>query len=131
MTAGIIKTFIIVGIVFLSFGLVVYRVFISPSAPVVVSQEASTGVPTDMERAGNTILELVEKMRSISIDVAFFESPLFTNLRDTTNPVLPEPQGRPNPFESIGGDSLAVPVSGAKTGGTTNSGGAGMRALSF
>ncbi len=130
MTAGIIKTFIIVGIVFLSFGLVVYRIFISPSVPVVVSQEASTGVPTDIESAGNTILALVEKMRSISIDVAFFESPLFTNLRDTSNPVLPEPQGRPNPFESIGGDSLAIPVSGTRTNtNTANTG--GVRALSF
>ncbi len=130
MSAGIIKSFIILGIIFCSFGLVIYKIFISPTVTVAPTSQ-DTAVVVDTNDPGQVILNLVEKMKSISIDLAFFTSPLFINLRDTSNPILPEEQGRQNPFESIGGDNLAVPVGVTKKTETANTKTNNVRSVSF
>lgn len=71
----------------------------SPAVP------ESTGAMSNTEIAGQDILTLVAQLKKISIDQTFFTSPLFKNLKDLTQNVFPEAQGRPNPFAAIGSDS--------------------------
>ncbi|MFZ2621101.1 MAG: hypothetical protein WAX85_01215 [Minisyncoccia bacterium] len=54
---------------------------------------------------GQDILVLVEKLKNASIDQSFFSSVLFVSLRDFNTSLLPESQGRPNPFAPIGVDN--------------------------
>ena len=41
-------------------------------------------------------------LSQISLDTEIFSDPLFRSYRSFTSPVVPVPQGRPNPFEEIG-----------------------------
>jgi|SRR3989344_5141525 len=61
-------------------------------------------VLSDTEIAGQDILALVEKLKVVSIDQAFFSDSLFNNLKDLTQQIFPEVYGRPNPFAVIGSD---------------------------
>ena len=53
---------------------------------------------------GHDTLTLVEKLKTISIDQEIFSNALFTNLKDFTQTISPELQGRANPFATIGSD---------------------------
>jgi hypothetical protein len=63
------------------------------------------GVPLVTEVVGRDILILADRLDSININKNVFSSPLFTELVDISSPLLPEDQGRPNPFVKIGSDS--------------------------
>ncbi len=58
------------------------------------------------ETASQDISALSEELQKIQIDASLFSSPLFTSLFDFSTPVIPEEQGRPNPFNKIGTDSI-------------------------
>ncbi|OHA93248.1 MAG: hypothetical protein A3H52_01065 [Candidatus Zambryskibacteria bacterium RIFCSPLOWO2_02_FULL_39_26] len=64
-----------------------------------LDQSADTGP------LGQDILILAEKLNILSIDASVFSSVLFTTLVDWSLPLLPEPQGRANPFALIGTDA--------------------------
>ena len=49
-------------------------------------------------------LALVDKLKTISIDQNVFSSPIFSSLKDFTQTIFPEQQGRTNPFSTIGSD---------------------------
>ena len=76
-----------------------YNMFIKDSDIKVNLDGSST---TDL--VGQDILVLVEKLKTISIDQNVFSGPMFSNLRDFTQVVSPEPQGKVNPFALIGSD---------------------------
>ncbi len=71
------------------------------STPVEEGVEATT---TSGDIVGGDILSLVEKLKMITIDSSIFSSALFASLRDSSAPLTPEIQGRPNPFAVIGSD---------------------------
>lgn len=59
---------------------------------------------SNTEIANQDVLILVDQLKNVSLDKEkeIFTSNLFTSLKDFTVPVLPEVQGRPNPFAPIG-----------------------------
>ena len=60
------------------------------------------------EPLGQDILILASKLETLSIKTEIFSSALFSSLQDLNSALLPEPQGRPNPFGTIGNDSGGV-----------------------
>ncbi len=56
---------------------------------------------------GQDILVLVDKLKVFNFDTSIFSSDLITHLTDRSPLILPEAQGRPNPFLPIGQDSIA------------------------
>lgn len=85
-------------------GYVAYTTFVSE----IPSEELTSGLTEDVigERVGQDILILSDQLQAINIDSSVFSSPLFTSLVDISQPITPEPQGRPNPFAQIGNDSV-------------------------
>ena len=70
---------------------------------------------------GQDILDLVDKLNMISIDSSLFSGALVSNLKDFSATLLPEQEGRFNPFLPVGienGQAPAVPYS-VKTDNTT------------
>ncbi len=82
-------------IIILGLGFFLYYSY--SSSPTLVSVSASI--------AGEDILNLADKLNSISIDKSIFTSNSFLSLKDFAAALYPENQGRPNPFASIGTDS--------------------------
>ncbi len=76
-------------------------------------------------KSGQDISSLVDRLKAVTINTSLFSSPLFLYLKDVSVPILPEPQGRINPFASIGIDAssgstqIASPLPQTKTP-TTN-----------
>lgn len=52
--------------------------------------------------AGQELLVVVNKIKSIELDDSIFGDPLFTNLQDNTFEIVPKPVGRSNPFAPLG-----------------------------
>jgi hypothetical protein len=72
------------------------------------SESLSVGIdlsPATREVVGEDVLVLVEQLKKISVDPSLFSSPIFLRLKDFTVPILPEAQGRSNPFAEIGADT--------------------------
>ena len=78
-------------------GFLVYSVFISPAAPNGNTEQGASGV------VGEDILSLVAKLNTLSFDPSLFKSALFTGLLDFSIPLVPEQQGRDNPFAPVVG----------------------------
>ena len=53
------------------------------------------------QAVGSDILEAADKLRTVSIESSLFAATLFTNLKDFSVSLLPENQGRVNPFDII------------------------------
>jgi hypothetical protein len=78
--------------------------------------------PTSDEKTGGSnqlvgqdILDLVQSLQRVSIDPSLFSGPFFKNLKDFTTPVIPEEQGRTNPFGSLQSEVNASKKSQANT----------------
>jgi hypothetical protein len=52
---------------------------------------------------GNQELALLNQVKSIKIDLKFFEDPIFNSLSDITKDVQSVPVGRDNPFSPVPG----------------------------
>lgn len=52
--------------------------------------------------AGQEIIQILAEVKGIKLDTGIFENEKFNSLIDLTQDVVPEPQGRRNPFEPIG-----------------------------
>jgi type IV secretory pathway TrbF-like protein len=61
------------------------------------------------------IIDLTEKLKTVSIDASIFSSAAYRNLHDFSPTPFPENMGRPNPFALIGMDSVSVQVSTTTT----------------
>lgn len=59
---------------------------------------------TPSEPVGSDLVELFADLQSVSLDQSFLSSPLYTSLIDSNIELLPQPKGRPNPFNPIGRD---------------------------
>lgn len=57
---------------------------------------------------GEEIIVLINKLRNSSMDQTIFSSEAFLKLKDFGIVLSPEPQGRSNPFASIGVESGSV-----------------------
>lgn len=64
---------------------------------------------------GSDIIAELRLLNSIQLDVTIFTSDVFRSLNDFSLEVVPEPQGRVNPFASIGSDSVASAASTSTT----------------
>lgn len=70
------------------------------------------GVPL-VNVPGQEILLLAESLEKVNIDKSIFSAALFTNLVDISVEVVPEPQGRTNPFLPI--EVYTSSISGSKS----------------
>ncbi len=57
---------------------------------------------TSMATPDQDLVALLFELRSIRLDSALFENPLFTSLQDFGQDLVPEPIGRENPFAPLG-----------------------------
>ncbi len=96
VTPGLQKIIVVV-VVVLAVIFMGYELF--TGAPASTSPVA-TGEPV----VGQEILDLVAKLKVLNFDTSLFSSDLMNNLVDRSPQLLPEPQGRPNPFAAIGTD---------------------------
>ena len=90
-------------------GFILYKSFFSSNNSSVnvnnvVAADGQLSTTTDSSESQD-IIDLANRIDSISIDSALFNSSLFKNLKDFDLPLLPESQGRPNPFATIGNDA--------------------------
>jgi hypothetical protein len=79
-----------------------------------ITSSSGTPEPT-LTNAGDSLQgedqELVQtllRLRSITLDGAIFQNPIFVNLKDFTVQIQPEPVGRPDPFARLSGGSAAT-----------------------
>ena len=100
----------------ITLGIFVYYFFIRSSTPV-----TDLVIPADSQVVGQDILVLVDKLSAISIDSSFLTSPLFSNLKDLETPLIPEIQGRLNPFAVFGADSSSNSTSNSSSNSTSKS----------
>ena len=86
-------------------GFIIYRTFFgsSQTGAGFSSDTATTTISADSQ----DIIDMANRINTISIDPGLFSSPLFLNLIDFDVPTTPEVRGRPNPFASIGNDAGA------------------------
>jgi hypothetical protein len=76
----------------------------NPAMPTMGIKTQKAGDGLSSGSAVGDILELSNKLNSITIDGSLFTSPVFQSLVDTSVPITPENSGRPNPFNVIGFD---------------------------
>jgi hypothetical protein len=50
------------------------------------------------------VVTLVSKLKEMRLDKSVFSNVLFLGLVDFTTAIIPEEQGRPNPFDPIGAE---------------------------
>jgi hypothetical protein len=93
-------------------GFIIYKSFFDGSSggAMMSGGEATTTMGIE----GNDIVNMVSEINTININPGLFSSPLFSGLVDFSVSLLPEPQGRSNPFADIGNDSGSVATSSAK-----------------
>jgi hypothetical protein len=84
-------------------GFIIYNTFFATS-PIGVGSFVDSTATTTIGSEGQDIIDMANKIKTVSIDSGLFSSPLFTSLVDFDVPSTPEPQGRPNPFANIGTD---------------------------
>ncbi len=93
---------LLISLIVLAFvGYVSYMTFFGEvEIPQYVDVEAESMGRTEV--LGQDILILSDQLQQINIDKSVFSSPLFSSLIDISQPLLPEAQGRENPFAPIG-----------------------------
>ena len=96
VTPGLQKIIIVV-VVVLAVAFLGYKLFNGTPA-------SNTPVAIDEPVAGQEILDLVAKLKVLNFDTSLFSSDLMNNLQDRSPQLIPEAQGRPNPFATIGTD---------------------------
>ena len=94
-------------------GFIIYKSFFDGSSGDVTAFGGGEATTT-MSVEGNDIVNMVSEINTININPGLFSSPLFSGLVDFSVSLLPEPQGRSNPFADIGNDSGSVATSSAK-----------------
>lgn len=50
---------------------------------------------------GTEIIEALNQIDALKLDTSIFDDPVFTRLRDKSQPIPPEPVGRDNPFAPL------------------------------
>ena len=98
MFGGNIQKIIITLVIIAGLGILAYNIFVNKQPAILITILDTNNTET----TGEDILVLAEKLKVISIDPSLFSSTLFSNLRDSSVIIVPESQGRVNPFDLIG-----------------------------
>jgi len=101
----------VIAIVILVFLLAYF--YVSGDAPVTGTLTPGSSFGT----VGASELGLLNQVRSLKIDSAFFTDSTFVSLKDYSVAITPEPVGRPNPFAPLPGET--VKSTGTQTPGST------------
>lgn len=88
---SVITIVIVIGIAF-----VLYGIFFKPQSEQPLTLETSTNEGRSPVEAELVVLLL--QLRSITLDTALLEDPLFDSLQDFGQTIVAEPVGRENPF---------------------------------
>ncbi len=80
----------------------------------VIKKEDPEAIETKIanENIAADFLPLLLKIKDIRFDTAFFGDALYTSLKDFGQQIIPEDEGRNNPFSSISGVSASSTVEG-------------------
>lgn len=60
--------------------------------------------PSGESAVGSDLLTLLLELNSLELNATIFENPLFQQLQDFSQELVPEPVGRNNPFAPVGSD---------------------------
>ena len=123
---------IIIVIVGLGILFVLYAVFLKPdpkAETLVSGREGVAGslASKDAQIIGSQISQALLNIEQITLKRALFENPLFTSLKDRSEPIVDEPIGRSNPFAPLGdtsvnsGSRTSLNLSATSTASTTRS----------
>ena len=96
---------IIIALVVIVVLFIAYKVFWgnkSSQSPIVPSN------PTTQFVDGQTIVALLKRLSSVSLDDSIFLNKTFKSLTDFSQPIPDQVAGRPNPFAPIGIDNQAT-----------------------
>lgn len=76
-------------------GYIIYNEFVKPpvSNALLQTQTSATSTPADQ-----SILPLLLQIQGVTLDQKLFIDPVFRALIDRSQPIVPEPVGRQNPF---------------------------------
>lgn len=92
------QTLFIIAAVVVVLGLIAYFVWLRPEATPNVSTSESS-VTTEAQQ---TFLTLAAQLGPVAFDVSFLRDPRFLSLVDLKTAILPEPEGRTDPFGPLG-----------------------------
>jgi hypothetical protein len=67
------------------------------------------------ETTSQDVVNLVTKLKELRLDKSVFSNKYFSGLVDFTSIVIPEEQGRPNPFNPIGAENGTIQISKTQT----------------
>lgn len=59
------------------------------------------GVQTGLSPADQSLVATLLQLRAVKLDGTIFSEPAFQALKDFSTQIIPEPVGRPNPFEPL------------------------------
>lgn len=79
-------------------------------------ETVSTEASQQLDAASTKFLESLNELNSIVLDTTVFQSPAYSQLKDFSRPIMPEPQGRANPFADINTDTGSEQDSNASMG---------------
>ena len=79
-------------------------------------ETVSTEANQQLDAASAKFLESLNELNSIVLDTTVFQSPAYSQLKDFARPIMPEPQGRANPFADINTDAGSGQDSNASAG---------------
>lgn len=91
---------ILIAVIVVALGLVVYFVWLRP----VTTPNVSVTEVTTSNIAQETFLALAAQLGPVAFDTSIFSNARFQALVDLKTPILPEPEGRNDPFGVIGRD---------------------------
>jgi len=94
---------IIIIIVVIALGLIAYSIF-RPD-PEVKKLLETTQRQDSAQVLGDDITKAINQIQSLKLDRAVLDDPVLKNLVDHSEPIIPEPIGRKNPFAPIGSNS--------------------------
>lgn len=66
------------------------------------------GNPVQAQVVGQDLIDLLHELESVKLDDAIFSSPALQNLVDLSVTLVPQPQGRENPFSSLSGSGAVI-----------------------
>lgn len=94
---------IIIGVILVIIGFVLYSIFVRDDGTEDQRLSVTEQANDPLENAiGRDLLFLLDDLKVVELDGAFFTSKEFRNLLDFGQVIAPQPIGRPNPFAPIG-----------------------------
>jgi hypothetical protein len=86
-------------LVIVALAFIAYTIFANRQPEAVLT----TTETSELSAPDQDLIALLLELKSISLDNSLFTSPAFASLQDFSQELIPEPVGRPNPFEALPG----------------------------